>query len=119
MKKIGFLWLLLLIACSPVKTVDKQYQLVAFASQLRPSHGMHRSILISPPEAAAGYQSAQMIYIKKPYELNAFASHAWIEPPADMLYPLIVQSIQQTGAFRGGFRSFCRAFRLSFGYFFN
>jgi len=40
-----------------------------------------------------------MLYIKKPYQLEAFSKNAWVDPPASMLYPLLVQSIQRSGYF--------------------
>ncbi|WP_028388922.1 ABC-type transport auxiliary lipoprotein family protein [Legionella fairfieldensis] len=90
----------MLSACSPIKTpVSNQYKLTAFSSELSSTPLKKRSILVTTPEAVAGYQTEQMVYIKKPFELNAFANNAWINPPADMLFPLIVQSLQRSGRF--------------------
>ncbi|MBI2786824.1 MAG: membrane integrity-associated transporter subunit PqiC [Legionella longbeachae] len=90
-----------LIACSPVKlSVSNQYQLSAYSmKQLAKAHGPI-TLLVTAPEAAAGYQTEQMLYIKKPFELEAFVKNAWINPPADMLYPLILQSLQKTNLFK-------------------
>lgn len=55
--------------------------------------------MVSQPEAVAGYQTEQMLYLKKPYELNAFTKNAWVASPAGMLLPLILQSLQSTGYF--------------------
>ena len=40
-----------------------------------------------------------MLYIKKPFQVEAFVENAWASPPGDMLHPLIVQSLQRTGYF--------------------
>ena len=58
------------------------------------------TLLVTAPDAATEYQTAQMLYIKKPYELEAFAKNAWVNPPADMLYPLIIESLQKTNLFK-------------------
>ena len=91
--------LCLLAACSPVKTIiTSQYRLDAWSGQSL-AQRTGESILVTLPEAVAGYQTEQMLYIKKSYELSAFAKNTWVGPPADMLFPLIVQSIQRTGYF--------------------
>lgn len=91
---------LILTGCSPIKTLaTNQYKLASFSAKAYPHKKTNRSILISQPEAMAGYQTEQMLYIQKPYELSAFVHNAWISAPANMLYPLLMQSIQQTGYF--------------------
>ena len=87
-------------ACSPIKTpVSNQYKLESFsARQLTTAH-KGPSLLISEPEAMAGYQTGQMLYINKPFEMSSFAHSAWASPPANMLSPLIIQSVQRCGYF--------------------
>ncbi|WP_019217992.1 ABC-type transport auxiliary lipoprotein family protein [Legionella tunisiensis] len=91
----------LLTACSPIKTpVTNQYKLEAFSNKQLASNVAHQSILVTTtPDSVAGYQTEQMLYIQKPFELSSFANNAWINPPADMLFPLIVQSLQRSGYF--------------------
>mgnify|MGYP000476326208 CR=1 FL=1 len=90
----------LLTACTPIKTPDSnQYKLEAFNAKKFTNKKTGLSILISQPEAMAGYQTEQMLYIQKPYEITAFAHNTWISSPANMLYPLIMQSLQKTGYF--------------------
>lgn len=91
---------LFLAACSPVKSpISNQYKLDSYsAKQYRP-HFAKQSILITVPEAAAGYQNSEMMYVKKPFELSSFANNAWVDQPANMLLPLLAQSIQNSGYF--------------------
>jgi cholesterol transport system auxiliary component len=97
---IGCATLLIISACSPIKTpVTHQYKLEAF-SQAISKHTFDHSILISQPEAMAGYQTEQMLYIQKPYQLSAFSENAWVGTPANMLYPLLIQSLQHSHAFK-------------------
>jgi len=90
----------LLTACSPIKpSVSNQYKLSNFSDKQMSNRASKHSILISQPEAVAGYQTEQMLYIKKPFELSSFAHNAWISAPANMLFPLMLQSIQRSGYF--------------------
>lgn len=90
----------ILCACSPVKiSVKNQYQLSAYSTKQLAKKPMSITLLVTTPDAAAGYQTEQMLYIKKPYALEPFAKNAWTNPPADMLYPLILQSLQRTNLF--------------------
>ncbi|RUR19237.1 hypothetical protein ELY21_04995 [Legionella sp. km535] len=89
-----------LISCSPVKTpVTSEYQLSSFSAKQWVAKPRHVSILVTAPDAVAGFQTEQMMYVKKPYQLEAFVKNAWTSPPADMLFPLLVQSLQRTGYF--------------------
>lgn len=89
-----------LSACSPVKMpVTNQYQLTNFSAKRLVAHSSSYTLLVTVPEAVAGYQTEVMLYIKKPYQLEAFVKNAWIDAPANMLYPLLIQSIQSTGYF--------------------
>ena len=88
-----------LIGCAVKTPVVNQYKLDAFSSK----HAAHKrgsvSLLISQPEAVAAYQTEQMYYVKKPYGLNAFVRNSWVSSPANMLFPLLIQSMQNTGYF--------------------
>ena len=93
--------LLLTTSCSPVKTsVTNQYTLTFFHPKTQHKTHMPYALLISKPEAMAGYRTEQMLYVKKPFTLEPFAKNAWSNPPADMLYPLLVQRFQDSHAFR-------------------
>jgi cholesterol transport system auxiliary component len=86
--------------CSAVKMpVKNQYQLSAYCSKQFAKTPLPITLLATVPEAAAGYQTEEMLYVKKPYELEPFAKNAWADPPGDMLYPLIIQSLQHTNLF--------------------
>ena len=60
----------------------------------------NKTILVSVPIAAPGYQSSKMIYVAVPYELNAFANHCWVAPPADLLLPLLSNRLRAAGYFK-------------------
>lgn len=64
-----------------------------------------QSILVSKPLAASGYGNNDMRYTKKPYELASFANSSWINPPADMLETLLVESLQNSKYFHAVVRA--------------
>ncbi|KTD83087.1 ABC-type transport auxiliary lipoprotein family protein [Legionella waltersii] len=92
--------LIALCACSPVNLPESNdYQLTAFSAKQYTNKARGFTLQVSAPDAVAGYQTEQMMYMKKPFKLEAFAKNEWTAPPADMLFPLLVQSLQKTGYF--------------------
>ena len=57
-------------------------------------------LLVSPPAARAGLDSRRIAYIQRPFELSYFARSEWADTPARMLQPLLVQSLEGSGAFQ-------------------
>ena len=95
---IGFLSFL--TSCTAITTpVTNQYRLEGYSAKVLAHSKSSSTILVSLPEALAGSQTEEMQYIEKPFELNSFAHNAWVSPPANMLYPLILESLQKTNYF--------------------
>ena len=61
--------------------------------------GTGETLLVSQPEAAAGYGTRRMAYLELDYRLDYFADHAWVDSPAVMLGPLLVRALKEGGAF--------------------
>jgi cholesterol transport system auxiliary component len=40
-----------------------------------------------------------MLYVKRPHQLQAFAHNEWVDAPAHMLAPLLVRTLERSGAF--------------------
>ncbi len=57
-------------------------------------------LIVAQPRAAAGHDSRRLVYQRQPLELEAFAFHEWVEPPAHLLAPLLVHALQEGGGFR-------------------
>lgn len=57
-------------------------------------------ISIAPPEARAGFEGPGMAYVTRPFELQYFGRHQWVEPPARMLAPLLELAIERAGRLR-------------------
>ena len=89
------------LACSPVNNpILNQYKISEFSTKRYSGKPSRHSILVAAPQAVSGYQTAQMLYVEKPYELSPFARNAWIDPPANMLFPLLFQSLQHSNYFK-------------------
>lgn len=58
------------------------------------------TLTINPPQAAAGFDSSRIIYVRERHKLEYFAHSEWVDPPARMLAPLLVAAVESTGAFR-------------------
>ena len=57
-------------------------------------------LLVSPPGVRAGLDSPRIAYVQRPFELSYFARSEWADTPARMLQPLLVQSLEGSGAFQ-------------------
>ncbi len=98
------LGLFLLSACSvftPVSiTPEKTYTL----SQINPNSVKTRNtgltVMISVPTSTPAYDSSFMMYREHPYQLSYFTRNRWIAAPGDMIVPLLVKSLQNSGAYR-------------------
>ena len=58
------------------------------------------TLLVMPPESVAMFNTRQMAYTDKAYEISYFIDNQWAETPSDMLEPLIVQTLQKTDRYR-------------------
>lgn len=86
--------------CSPVKTiVANEYQLTQYSSKQVSAKVHLTTLLVTRPDAVSGYDTEAMLYTDKPFKVETFAKNAWVSAPASMLYPLITQSLQQSGYF--------------------
>ena len=51
-------------------------------------------LVVLAPRSRPLYDSTQIAYRLQPYEIASFARHEWAEPPARMLQPLIMGTLQ-------------------------
>ena len=58
------------------------------------------TLLLLTPEAKPIYDTTQMAYSLRPYEVAYFRNHEWGATPAQMLQPLLVSTLEQTGYLR-------------------
>ncbi|WP_431273056.1 ABC-type transport auxiliary lipoprotein family protein [Variovorax ureilyticus] len=58
-----------------------------------------RTLIVDLPRAAPGFETAQIAYVRRPYEIEYFAHNQWVDTPSNMLAPKMVRAIGRTGAF--------------------
>jgi cholesterol transport system auxiliary component len=59
-----------------------------------------KTLLVSNIVAEPGYQSAAMIYSQTPYKLQSFSRNKWGAPPAQMILPLLVNTMRGANYFK-------------------
>jgi len=57
-------------------------------------------LLITQPKAQAGFDTARMAYLLRPYEINYYAFNQWTDTPARMVQQLLVAQLDKTGLWR-------------------
>jgi cholesterol transport system auxiliary component len=83
----------------PPATFMLSPDLSSLRAPLRTTSASGVTLLVSRPEPSAGYGSARMAYLERDYRLDYFADHQWVDPPAAMLEPLLVQALGVNPAF--------------------
>jgi len=58
-----------------------------------PTQPTGKSLLVSIPKAAPGFDTPALIYIRTPYLLEYYSKSQWVDTPARMLLPLLVHYI--------------------------
>ena len=94
----------LLAGCSPFETRQQGVETAEYLLEWRPAAELPARpggpvIQVSAPRAAAGFGSADMLYMARPHRLERFARHRWVDPPARMLEPLLVRALEASGLF--------------------
>lgn len=56
-------------------------------------------LAVSMPRAWPGFETPRMAYVLQPHGLQYFTKSRWADTPARMLSPLLVQALEQGGAF--------------------
>jgi cholesterol transport system auxiliary component len=54
-------------------------------------------LLITQPKPQAGFDTARMAYLLRPYEINYFAVNQWADTPARLLHRIMVENLDKTG----------------------
>ena len=62
--------------------------------------GRGPTLLVSHPDAAAGYATFRMAYLERDFRLDYFGYSEWVDTPPAMLRPLLVEALRASGSFR-------------------
>ena len=86
---------------APAEQPTRNYLLEWHGGTVPPVKSPRRgSLLIGPVHSTPGFDSSDMAYIRNAHEIEYFAHHRWVDAPARMLEPLLVQAAEQSGLFR-------------------
>ncbi len=88
-----------LSSCFNQYTPPKQYELTTFSQKQLAVKPVKTTLLVSQPIPVLAYQSKDMLYVGQNYQVEPFAQNTWSVPPAEMLFPLMTQSLQNTNYF--------------------
>lgn len=104
---MGVLLPLLLSACSSAllpasETTPSFTYLLEWQPERKvgPGNPQGPSLLVSPILSAAGYEGSDMVYIRQPHQLEYYAHHRWVDAPASLLQPLVLEAAEASGLFR-------------------
>ncbi|HEU5280817.1 MAG TPA: ABC-type transport auxiliary lipoprotein family protein [Gammaproteobacteria bacterium] len=96
--------MLSLTACSmfgPVQTPDDhRYLINAMPASFKQVKHTPAILLVTQPDTAAVYNTTNMAYTVKPYQVSFYSQNQWAATPSQMVLPLLAQSLEKTGAFR-------------------
>jgi cholesterol transport system auxiliary component len=74
--------------------IEKSYSLTADKNKKS-----SKVLLLATMSADPGYSSDRMIYVTREHELQAYAHHAWVAPPAQMILPMMADALRQQNYF--------------------
>jgi cholesterol transport system auxiliary component len=94
---------LLLGGCSlqPVNPVNMTTYALDVDVQFEAAAGTGvKTLLVNTPSAQPGFNSPRMVYLKRPQEIEYFSRNQWVDSPARMLTPLLIQALERSGKYR-------------------
>jgi cholesterol transport system auxiliary component len=86
-----------LLSAAPARTSKQMLNKMPTELPQRSSNGA--VLVVYPPQTRLVYNTTEMAYMTRPYEIGYFSQHEWAEPPAQMLQPLLVGTLQNTHFF--------------------
>lgn len=57
------------------------------------------TLVVAVPQAAAGYDTRRIVYLRRVQQLEHFSQAEWVDTPARMLAPLLVSALEAQAAF--------------------
>lgn len=93
----------------PPPPPDNIYLLEAGVAPIPPSASIQNArpappkrdlvLAVGMPRARAGFDTAQMVWVRQAHGLEVYSRNRWADTPARMLAPLLVQTLERSGAF--------------------
>jgi len=84
---------------SPASLETKKEMLDKMPIELPQREAHAATLLVFPPETKPAFDTTQMAYTSRPYQIDYFSQHEWGAPPSQMLQPLLVKTLENTHYF--------------------
>jgi cholesterol transport system auxiliary component len=88
------------LLATPPKVVVEKAVLSEVPHDLPQRTARGETVLVFAPKATRLYDTTQMAYSTRPHEVAYFSEREWAATPSQMLYPLVVRTLENTHAFR-------------------
>jgi cholesterol transport system auxiliary component len=85
------------------RTIRRRRKLICWREGFSPPTARRSSgktLLVTVPKAAPGFDSNRIAYTKEPLKLDYYSNSVWSDTPAKMLLPILVRAFEGTGAFK-------------------
>jgi len=99
---IGALCVVSLSGCTLFASADietKKYVLSTIPGDLPIERTHTATLLVLVPDTVPAYATPRMAYTTQKYQIAYFSQNEWVETPAQMLLPLIVETFRRTHYF--------------------
>lgn len=84
---------------APVEVETKKYALTTIPTDILTARTHAATLLVLVPVSAPAYATPRMAYTARKYQVDYFSQNEWIDTPAQMLLPLIVETLRRTHYF--------------------
>lgn len=85
---------------SPVKNEGEKIYIINCVPPMRVKNPTNKTLVVLIPETTSIYDTNEMVYTLACHQISFYAKNRWADTPANMLYPLMMQAIQNTHHFR-------------------
>ena len=89
-----FVLVLLLTSCASQTRVDLFTLDVPVASK-PPRNLLPVTLVVGSPSVLPGYDTPRMAYVTRPHQIDYFSRNQWVDSPAKMLYPILVEALSR------------------------
>ena len=89
-----FILVLLLASCASQTRVDLFTLDVPVASK-PPRDMLPVTLVIDSPSVLPGYDTPRMAYVTRPHQIDYFSRNQWVDSPAKMLYPILIETLSR------------------------
>ncbi len=83
----------------PADVATKKEVLSAVPTDLPHGRARPATLLVFPPDAKPIYDTTQMAYMTRPFQVDYFAKNEWGEKPSRMMQELLVRTLESTRSF--------------------